>query len=52
VQATFNLINMKKELVWIYLPLDANSFLYALGHVLQSKGKINLLVGTKQNTKS
>jgi xylulose-5-phosphate/fructose-6-phosphate phosphoketolase len=43
-----NLINMKKELVRIYLPPDANTFLYALEHVLQSKGEINLLVGTKQ----
>lgn len=42
-----NLVNLKKEMVRIYFPPDANCFVATLSCCLNTKGLINLMVGTK-----
>lgn len=41
------LLNMKANIVRIYLPPDANSLISTFDHCLQSKGYINLVVASK-----
>jgi len=42
-----NLLNMKHDLVHVYLPPDANSVLACLEHCMQSRAAVNLIVCTK-----
>jgi xylulose-5-phosphate/fructose-6-phosphate phosphoketolase len=41
-------LNLKPSAARVYLPPDANCFLSTLGHCLNSKGYVNLMVGSKQ----
>lgn len=43
-------LNLKADAARVYLPPDANTFLSTVAHCLASKGKINLMVGSKQPT--
>lgn len=42
------LLNMKANIVRIYLPPDANCLISTMDHCLQSKGYVNLVVANKQ----
>jgi len=46
------LINMKSEIVRVYLPPDANCLVSTLNHCLNSKNYINLIVSSKNETAS
>ncbi|KAL3300183.1 XFP domain-containing protein [Colletotrichum asianum] len=43
-------LNLKAEAARVYLPPDANCFLSTVHHCLQSKDKVNLVIGSKQPT--
>ncbi|KAF4900285.1 putative phosphoketolase [Colletotrichum viniferum] len=43
-------LNLKAEAARVYLPPDANCFLSTVHHCLQSKDKVNLIIGSKQPT--
>ncbi|KAJ4285981.1 hypothetical protein N0V88_008168 [Collariella sp. IMI 366227] len=43
-------LNIKPEAARVYLPPDANCFLSTVHHVLKSRNKTNLLIGSKQPT--
>ncbi|KAI5294803.1 hypothetical protein KEM52_003161 [Ascosphaera acerosa] len=43
-------LNLKPDAARVYLPPDANTFLCTMHHCLASKGKVNLMVGSKQPT--
>ncbi|KAI5306317.1 hypothetical protein KEM56_001420 [Ascosphaera pollenicola] len=43
-------LNLKADAARVYLPPDANTFLSTIAHCLTSKGKVNLMVGSKQPT--
>ncbi|KAM3534298.1 hypothetical protein MY4038_002396 [Beauveria bassiana] len=43
-------LSLKAEAARVYLPPDANCFLSTVGHCLQSKNKVNLMIGSKQPT--
>ncbi|KAL0467586.1 XFP N-terminal domain-containing protein [Neurospora intermedia] len=43
-------LNLKAEAARVYLPPDANCFLSTVHHVMDSKNKTNLIIGSKQPT--
>ena len=43
-------LNIKAESARVYLPPDANCFLSTVAHILASKNKTNLVIGSKQPT--
>ncbi|KAI8252314.1 putative phosphoketolase [Colletotrichum sp. SAR11_239] len=43
-------LNLKAEAARVYLPPDANCLLSTVHHCLQSKDKVNLVIGSKQPT--
>ncbi|KAK4097268.1 D-xylulose 5-phosphate/D-fructose 6-phosphate phosphoketolase [Parathielavia hyrcaniae] len=43
-------LNVKPEAARVYLPPDANCFLSTVHHVLKSRNKTNLIIGSKQPT--
>ncbi|KAI5288706.1 hypothetical protein KEM54_004980 [Ascosphaera aggregata] len=43
-------LNLKADAARVYLPPDANTFLSTIAHCLASKGKVNLMVGSKSPT--
>lgn len=43
-------LKLKAEAARVYLPPDANCFLSTVDHCLQSKNKVNLMIGSKQPT--
>ncbi|KAK0611340.1 XFP N-terminal domain-containing protein [Immersiella caudata] len=43
-------LNIKPESARVYLPPDANCFLSTVHHMLKSKNKTNLVIGSKQPT--
>ncbi|KXX78344.1 putative phosphoketolase [Madurella mycetomatis] len=43
-------LNIKPEAARVYLPPDANCFLSTVHHILKSKNKTNLVIGSKQPT--
>jgi len=43
-----SVLNQRADVARVYLPADANSLVWTLDHCLQSKGKVNLVVASKQ----
>ncbi|KAJ2903967.1 putative phosphoketolase [Zalerion maritima] len=43
-------LNLKPSAARVYLPPDANCMVETMNHVLRSKGYVNLVVGSKQET--
>ncbi|KAK5653653.1 hypothetical protein OQA88_8683 [Cercophora sp. LCS_1] len=43
-------LNIKAQAARVYLPPDANCFLSTVAHILHSRNKTNLLIGSKQPT--
>ncbi|KAK0649233.1 XFP N-terminal domain-containing protein [Cercophora newfieldiana] len=43
-------LNVKAESARVYLPPDANCFLSTVAHILNSRNKTNLVIGSKQPT--